>query len=298
MNIKHPIVIGFFLILTISASPPAMSWWNLWSDKKEESDSSPVILAKTRQIRMNDCGSAHANRSFGETSYMREELPSNQFTDKQRAILAAATISESKAETLSLLKPLLQHKQPHLRAVGLITFIFWELKHRKVSEKNYSKILKLLNSPVLNNIADKHYLLATIGYQQNNWKIVSNEAKKAVEIAPLYYNAQVLYALDSLRKLSLTPISCLKSMRKTQEILFPVLSQGACPTHVAHFDLAVERYLPVNNSDVAKRNNILRKITLSYVAKNSSECKRQLEIFTFSKFKQSCATVIQSVKCD
>lgn len=285
----------FFLIIIGSSTPtPTYSWWSFWKDQDQIIEEVQPITRSFRAIRENSCGSKESINSFGETEYMRGE-ESSDFTTEERSILAAATISESEEVTRKILSPLLNSKQSELQKVAILTLSFWVLKHSNKSKTSLKELNTLLNNPILDTSADKFYLQAVIAFITKDWDKVMSNAKQATELSPLYYNAQVLLAIEKMRRLSDIEQSCNAVTRDLQEILLPVLKKGACPTHVAYLDLAIEKY---DLSDHDERSSTIRQILLSYIAKNERECLRQVGLLQNGSFGAECRELINNFTCN
>ena len=277
--IKHILILN--LILALFYPTVGFSWWKLWDKETEWGNEPPFphpINRELSEIRESGCDVSNNDsfKLYGETAYMRNEIDSAWMTAENRTILAAATLSQSETTTRMLLRPLLNNEDARLQKASLLTLVFWIFKNQKNSDSTLSELKILLNNPLLNGISDKHYLTAVIHSQSSNWKDVSSELHKAVNIAPLYYNAQVLLAIDNFRKLPLRRLGCDGAFSEIQRYLIPIMALGACPTHVAHLDLAIDRHLPKLKGTGAVRNSIIRKTLLSYVSRNAVECRNKL----------------------
>ena len=276
---------------------PAAAWWHLWQEV-EPAPEEQVVSQKTVSARDSVCRAGDGvHVRFGTSGFMRGSLDASAFTERTRARLAAAHVAQDEATMLEILAPLLEDASPLVRNAAILHQASWALARPQWTQTSLGALKTMLEDPGLEGYADAAYLRSVIALRQKRWQDVERHAVQALEIEPNAYDAQVMLALSQVRRIETRRLSCGQAIRQTQEAIVPVLRAGACPTHVAHLDLALQRFAQSGRNTDGHRNDLLQAIVLAYVARNDLECRRLLDTLASGPYGSECAQVVSSFPC-
>lgn len=290
-------VLRFFTFAAITALTcvylvnPVYAFWNIWRQNEAPINNKVPIVWKT--VRESTCGSSDAVSIFGENAFMRREAARKTLSNDVAQSIASAYLAETTNHARELLLPLMQSTNVIDRSVARISLAFVLFRRHGLRGPHLSEIKALLDKPMSPTIeADRHYLRAVLALAHGEWTMVASEAKNALTRAPKYYNAHVLNSLAELELLgtrNITAYGCNKVIDRIEKVLLPLLHFGACPTHVAHFDLAAERYLTKSVSGgTTERLRLIRRIYLAYVAKNDPLGRLLVESYRETYGRDTC----------
>jgi len=256
------------------------SFWAIW--QRSEPPTLPPPPKRLKALRNGGCGDAAAISRFGETAFMRGELDKAALPEAFVRIATAAYASERLEQARGLLAPYQTAGEPAVRSAAKIAFAFILIRHRGMNGDVQGEIEHLLqNDSALAGNADRYYLLATIAMARRDWPQAGQFATEALEIAPEYYNAQVIWSLAQLEQLGRQSgmlSHCARAIHTFERALAPLLALGACPTHVAHFDLAASRFLSPPSDD-EEGLTLIRRILLAYVSQNDEVGRSLVQLY-------------------
>lgn len=262
------------LLILFAVTPPATAFWRIW--KEQAPPERPATLSvPLSAVRNSGCGRPDAVRVFGESAFMRREADRNLLPDAARRAIAAAYMAETADVANAILSPYVNAPDPFVRDAARISDSFIALRKRSDGARiHVPQIEEYLRTPMTQTLeADRHYLLAVLALASGNWSDVAKASKTAIELSPKYYNAHVVYSLSQLERIQADELSttrCEATLQLIEKMLLPLLELGACPMHVAHLDLAAERYLPNSGGVTADKLRIIRRTYLAYVSKNDN----------------------------
>lgn len=282
----------------LSAPTPAQAWWHLWRAEPVEEPPIPPIPTPLQKLRDGGCavGDADGTR-FGDTAFMRGHADKSILPEDMQRALLGLTITDDADAARAYVAPFLSDSDPVIQGHARVALARWHLAHASRNAAGSSTAKALLDHPSTATMPDAHYLRAVIAMAGNDWDGARDQASAALTDSPDHYDAQVLLALTALRGISIRPQSCGAAMTAIQTVLVPVLSSGACPTHVAHFDLAARRFLPPVRGQHGERDARLRAIVLAFVARNDRECARQAELLRQAPGGGDCGLALASLPC-
>jgi hypothetical protein len=204
---------------------------------------------------------------------MRGELSRKELSLEFSRVLAAVNIAQDIPTARSLLKSYISSPDARIASVARVQMAWALLRSRDMRGGVFSEIRELLPPDVSSpHGADSAYIRAVLFFEENRHDLAEVEITQALAINPNYWNARVLSSLiqiKRLRSISGDASFCAFRINALIEIMAPLLELGACPVHVAHFDLAVTRYLGEPSGGAGRELAHIRKILLSYVARNN-----------------------------
>ena len=296
---KYAVAGTLLLGVLVSIPIQADAWWNLWiqrSDTKEERASPPPSgLEEYRETGCQIDGGT-VTRS-GETSYMRGTSDPSLFNHETRDRLAAIRLSGSATQASELAAPLFTSVIPEVRLHSRITLARFLIAtaHRDVQQLAIASGI-LMNAELDGN-ADALYLRAALAMIAGAPAQAREFSQGALDAEPTFYDAAVVHAISSIWEVTDAGLSCDTAFERIATALTPVLQSGACPTHVAFFDLATQRLLPPQHGGTAQRDRFLQQLALSYVAKNDATCLSIANDIRASPDGALCSRVLETLRC-
>jgi hypothetical protein len=291
------LILSFPLILCASAS---LAWWAIW-DASEDSPPPPPIPESTKidGIRQAACEDTDTPFTrFGQTSYMRGFENKDDLPRDIHSRLTGLSIATTAAVAERISTPLLDSDVPGIQVAGRIALARWYLSHDSANTDDFrSRAFDLLREPTLENRADARALRAAEALHRSDWDAVLAESTAALELEPTFYDAQLMNVLAQLRNNLSQNQSCLSKALEMENQFLPILDAGACPTHVAHLDLAIHRYVPFRTSPAPERDNAIQQIILGYVSQNFAACMQAADTLRSGRFATDCAQVINRYDC-
>mmetsp|Transcript_22853 Transcript_22853/g.38171 ORF Transcript_22853/g.38171 Transcript_22853/m.38171 type:complete len:295 (-) Transcript_22853:1103-1987(-) len=286
------------LLLLVMLATPGMAhaWWALWTSPQEQQEQSEVrAVSPLDAVRDEECGALTGSTTrFGQTAFMRGAADKSNLPESAWNALAGLSMATSAELAEEIAAPLLASASDDVRATGLVALARWLLAHDSaLGESARNRAAELLSDPLIGFDADAHVLRATIELGKGQWLGVALESAKALALEPEYYDAQVLGALASLQEVHTSNTTCIAAVADMEDILLPVLTAGACPTHVAHLDLAISRYVPTPEPAMKE----LRELLLAYVAHNDSICQKAASHLLRTPWGRSCGAALERIAC-
>ena len=199
-----------------------------------------------------------------------------------------------------LLAPYLNDPSPLLRAEAKTGLARALIRRGGPLGPNQARIAALLSDPDTATHTDAHYLRAATALESRDWDAATRHAAAAVKAAPQYYNAWVIASLAGLENLGQSYAKtrdCPSLLVNMQTVLKPLLTLGACPTHVAHFDIAASRYLSPTRPADEHPSVMLRRLVLAYVARNDSQCQALRDAFIERNPASACVPFVTGFAC-
>jgi len=258
----------FVLLMTSAAS----AFWSLWPPGPARDDPpTKEVGGLLDDIRSEACGNdADAVRSFGENAFMRREWDSADVSPRLARALAGAHLADRTDVARDLLEPWVTDRDRRGHAAASLALAFAALRRDDADGSGSETAAALLaGNPALRKTADGAYIEAVVALVDGRWVDAGDAAARAINLSPGYYNAQVILSLAKLQgigRAASTGAKCSALTRSMAMALAPLLRLGACPTHVAHFELTAQRFLPPRSAD--GRLGSMRRIMLAYVSRN------------------------------
>jgi len=294
--IRAPALAALFLAL----AQPAAAWWNIWQPIPVP-DPPPPPPPVVQDLREAGCGApGDALARFGETTFMRGETDKSRFPEGFAEALAAAMLSEAAEVSETLLAPYLSDPDPAIRAEAKTGLARALARRGGPLGPNQARIAALLADPDTADHTDAHYLRAATALEDRDWDAATAHAGTAITAAPQYYNAWVIASLSGLESLGRTYAetrNCPSLLVNMQTVLEPLLTLGACPTHVAHFDIAASRYLSPTRAGDGDATVMLRRLILAYVARNDRQCEAIRDAFISANPNSACVPYVTAFTC-
>lgn len=296
---KKNLKLRILFLATIGALIPtsSMAIWNLWPPQVEVQAPVPQTQ-KLNDFRDADCsvGDGETTR-FGENRYMRGVVTKQAIQPETQHQIAAIRLAGTLAQAQQIAAPLLASTDPEIRGYTRIALARLIIA-RAHSEPGYSAAAAdLLSSEALNHNSDALYLRAVLAFNNNAAKKALEFSTAALELEPTYYDAAVLRAISELWLISGQALDCQSAFLRIQQAITPVLESGACPTHVAFFDLAIDRHLALRATRNSQRDMALRRIMLAHVSQNDAVCASTAAAIRTGPFGADCATVLDALAC-
>ena len=240
LNILSGVFAGGLSLLTVLNG--------LWTPP--EPPEPPEEVSNTLQeIRGAGCTSAtdpNAN-AFAETAFGRGEWNKAGIAEDAQTAMAGILAAESDGLRQQLAEPFLNGADANAEAAIRVALAYAALRHRANKASVNSKVRRLLSGPEkIETISDTHYLRAALALERRAYGAAKQHARRALEIAPEFYNAQVVHGLALLSEVpeAVRKGACGQALGTVTAAIKPLFSTGACKLHVGHFELAAQRYLP------------------------------------------------------
>ena len=265
----RPLVLA--AMLTAPSAAMALSLFGgLWTPP--EPPEPPEEVAETlKDIRGSGCtGASDPNaNAFAETAFGRGERPRGALPEEVQNAIAGIFAADSEDMRQRLAAPYLSSSNSDVAVAVRVSLAYATLRRRGTNRDGRASILDLLAQPsAMEDISDTHHIRAMLALERRAYKHAGDHAKRALQLAPAFYNAQVVASLALLSELpsQIRDGACANAMAQVTNALRPLFQGSACKLHVGHFDLAARRYLPPAQDEAGREADHIRQTILAYIS--------------------------------
>lgn len=251
---------------------------NIWPDVPEQQETMPTPMPPLVSFgleRDQECQQAAGSNIFGESAFVRGEKVLPPLTDDMIAVFAAARASNDLDQIRVMFEPILNNADgtPAVAARIELSMNLLRFSNAELGEK-ISEIKGLLSPP--NSFwpySDFHYIQALLAQASGDRAMAISHLENALDINPDFYNAVQLRSIlillsvdDTFHKTN----DCKVLLLGLQTALSSVAKLGSCPLQLAHFQLALERFLPGRRDPQRKELLNITEIAIAFIARKDA----------------------------
>lgn len=267
------LTLSLILVFSQCYSPLVYAYSNIWKPPPSKQNPPPVQIEKLNSIRQSSCGAGdESGQPFGETAFLRGEIQRKIVPEALTRAMVASNISQNASFAEEILTPFINSESNEVSSIARLHLAFLLLRTETLERRNSTQIRTLLQAP--NTIkTDTAYLKAVLYFRERQFNLAHAELTKAINHNPRFANAHILMnlvQLSKLRKIPLIQNSCSQTVNFLIDKMSPLLELGACPLHIAHINLATQRYVEEPKNNVGQELEYIRQTILAYVSRNNS----------------------------
>tara|TARA_B110000503_G_scaffold44142_1_gene72112 strand:+ start:909 stop:1805 length:897 start_codon:yes stop_codon:yes gene_type:complete len=259
----------------------------------------PISFGEERD---QDCQPPDGGNIFGETAFVRGEYNLPPITDDMALKFAAARMSNDLGHIRTLMDPILDQADGTPAIAPRIELAMNLLRFYGAETGDLREKIDSLFAPLtaFSPYSDYHYIQALLAQSSGDRNSALAHLEEALSINPDFYNAVQLRSILIMSDMDVAfrdTGDCQDLLLGLKAGLSSVAILGSCPMQLAHFQLALGRFLPTTSSPQRHEVLALTEIAISYIARKD-DLHRQLLTSYYGGNRatsQLCAGLLQQL---